>query len=202
MARQVQIRRGTSAQNNSFIGAIGEITMDTTNNTLRVHNGTIAGGTILAKKSEIPDISNLAKKTEIPDISGLAKKSEIPDISNLAKKSDIPNISGIIDYVTAWQKPTSANGYAWYRKYKSGWVEQGGAWTGSIECKNGYECNPSVNLIVKMADGYNVQISIGGTYLIPMGYDRTQTGIKFRIGAYATTRTLTRFTWCAFGMAA
>ena len=24
------------------------------------------------------------------------------------------------------QDPTSANGYTWYRKYKSGWIEQGG----------------------------------------------------------------------------
>lgn len=30
------------------------------------------------------------------------------------------------DYVVDWQVPTSANGYMWYRKYKSGWVEQGG----------------------------------------------------------------------------
>jgi len=30
------------------------------------------------------------------------------------------------DYVIASQTPTSANNYTWYRKYKSGWVEQGG----------------------------------------------------------------------------
>lgn len=30
------------------------------------------------------------------------------------------------DYVVDWQVPTSANDYTWYRKYKSGWVEQGG----------------------------------------------------------------------------
>ena len=33
------------------------------------------------------------------------------------------------DYVVDWQIPTSANGYTWYRKYKSGWVEQGGTVT-------------------------------------------------------------------------
>ncbi len=31
-----------------------------------------------------------------------------------------------IDYVVEWQTPTSDNEYTWYRKYKSGWVEQGG----------------------------------------------------------------------------
>jgi hypothetical protein len=30
------------------------------------------------------------------------------------------------DYVVDFQAPTSANNYTWYRKYKSGWVEQGG----------------------------------------------------------------------------
>ena len=28
--------------------------------------------------------------------------------------------------VIDFQEPTSANNYTWYRKYKSGWVEQGG----------------------------------------------------------------------------
>ena len=34
--------------------------------------------------------------------------------------------SGMIDYVVASQAPTAENNYTWYRKYKSGWVEQGG----------------------------------------------------------------------------
>ena len=58
MSRQIQIRRGTAAENNAFTGAIGEVTMDTTNKTLRVHDGTTAGGTILAKQSELSDITN------------------------------------------------------------------------------------------------------------------------------------------------
>ena len=57
MSRQIQIRRGTAAEHENFTGAIGEITMDTTNNTLRVHDGVIAGGTALAKQSELPDLS-------------------------------------------------------------------------------------------------------------------------------------------------
>ena len=54
MTRQIQIRRGTATENDAFTGAVGEVTMDTTNNTLRIHDGTTPGGTILAKKSEIP----------------------------------------------------------------------------------------------------------------------------------------------------
>ena len=45
MATQVQLRRGTAAQNDAFTGAVGEVTVDTDNDTLRVHDGGTAGGT-------------------------------------------------------------------------------------------------------------------------------------------------------------
>ncbi|MBQ5699969.1 MAG: hypothetical protein IIV74_01590, partial [Alphaproteobacteria bacterium] len=34
--------------------------------------------------------------------------------------------TAVSDYVVQSQTPTSSNNYTWYRKYKSGWVEQGG----------------------------------------------------------------------------
>jgi len=48
----VQLRRGTDTEHSSFTGAEGEVTVDTTNDTLRVHDGTTAGGVRLAKLSE------------------------------------------------------------------------------------------------------------------------------------------------------
>ena len=42
--RRVQFRRGTHAQNDAFTGAVGEITIDTTNDSIRVHDGAFAGG--------------------------------------------------------------------------------------------------------------------------------------------------------------
>ena len=53
MSIQVKFRRGTSTQHNSFTGANGEITVDTTNNTLRVHDGVTVGGIRIAKFSEV-----------------------------------------------------------------------------------------------------------------------------------------------------
>jgi hypothetical protein len=44
MAIQVQWRRGTTAENDAFTGAVGEITVDTTLSNIRVHDGTTAGG--------------------------------------------------------------------------------------------------------------------------------------------------------------
>lgn len=53
MAYAIQRRRGTATEHNSFTGLAGEITVDTTNNTLRVHDGSTAGGHRLAKYAEI-----------------------------------------------------------------------------------------------------------------------------------------------------
>lgn len=54
---EVKLRRGTEAEhettNGGFTGAVGEVTVDTTNDTLRVHNGSTAGGIRLAKLSEV-----------------------------------------------------------------------------------------------------------------------------------------------------
>jgi hypothetical protein len=44
MSTQVQFRRGTTTQNNAFTGAAGEITVDTDVKTIRLHDGTTAGG--------------------------------------------------------------------------------------------------------------------------------------------------------------
>lgn len=92
-ATQVQIRRGTEAENDAFTGAEGEVTMDLTNKQLRVHDGQTKGG------------------------------MKIPNI-----ESTLPANS---DYVIERQEPTAKNGYTWYRLYKSGWVEQGGNFSGN-----------------------------------------------------------------------
>jgi hypothetical protein len=44
MPTTLQFRRGTTAQNAAFTGAVGEITVDTDINTILVHDGSTAGG--------------------------------------------------------------------------------------------------------------------------------------------------------------
>ena len=56
MAIQIQLRQGTTTEHNTFTGAVGEVTVDTTNKTLRVHDGSTVGGTVLAKVSEVPSL--------------------------------------------------------------------------------------------------------------------------------------------------
>ena len=47
-AYAIQFRRGTTTEHNSFTGLAGEVTVDTTKNTVVVHNGSTAGGYALA----------------------------------------------------------------------------------------------------------------------------------------------------------
>ncbi len=49
MATQVQFRRGSTSQHNSFTGAVGEISVNTTTETLHVHDGSTTGGFPLAR---------------------------------------------------------------------------------------------------------------------------------------------------------
>ena len=45
--RTLQILRGTTAQNDAYTGSAGELTMDTTTNELRLHDGSTAGGHVI-----------------------------------------------------------------------------------------------------------------------------------------------------------
>ena len=56
MAIQIQLRQGTTTEHNTFTGAVGEVTVDTTKDTLVVHDGVTVGGTVLAKVSEVPSL--------------------------------------------------------------------------------------------------------------------------------------------------
>ena len=77
---QIQYRRGSQAQNDAFTGALGEITVDTTNRTLRVHDGTTAGGntivttyasqTLLNKTLTGPTITGTLSSTGFINTSG------------------------------------------------------------------------------------------------------------------------------------
>jgi Major tropism determinant N-terminal domain len=59
MAKQLQLRRGSTAQHSSFTGAVGEITIDTDKDTLVVHDGYTQGGEALLRE----DLNNLANNS-------------------------------------------------------------------------------------------------------------------------------------------
>lgn len=60
MAKQVQLRRGTTAQHAAFTGAAGEVTIDTDKNIPVVHNGVKAGGFPVVSQASFDNL-NLAR---------------------------------------------------------------------------------------------------------------------------------------------
>ena len=64
MAKRVQRRRGTTAEHGSFTGAVGEISVDTTKDTIAVHDGSQAGGFPLARE----DMNNVTNRIGITQL--------------------------------------------------------------------------------------------------------------------------------------
>lgn len=61
MAKQLKIRRGTTAEHSTFTGGIAEITVDTNKKTVVVHDGVTAGGNpLLSAATGAVGTSNLA----------------------------------------------------------------------------------------------------------------------------------------------
>lgn len=71
------------------------------------------------------DISTL--RDDVDDLK-TTTQTQSQTITNHTTNLDTLNTrtNGMIDYVVESQAPTAGNNYTWYRKYKSGWVEQGG----------------------------------------------------------------------------
>lgn len=164
-ATQVKRRRGTEAQNNEFTGAEGEITVDLTNMTLRVHDGVTQGGFVVGGGAgrNIGDVFFTARTDTTLNgaVEANGNQYNTTDfdgsdaIGNILSAGKVPYVA-IADFDTAvanngectsfgWdggtvfkvpkingrrlirrQLPTADNNYAWYNLYSDGWVEQGG----------------------------------------------------------------------------
>jgi hypothetical protein len=68
MAKQIQLRRGTEAENNAFTGALAELTVDTTNKALRLHDGVTAGGVALVNNATNQTIAGIKTFTSSPTV--------------------------------------------------------------------------------------------------------------------------------------
>lgn len=164
-ARRLLLKRGSGAENNAYVGMSGEVTVDTDAKTLRVHDGTTAGGVQIARLSDLPEISSA-------------------------------------DYVVAWQNPTEQNNYTWYRKYKSGWVEQG---QGLISINN--STTVLHTLPIEMANSNytvvvtpNMNNSSTGGYSV--GVDEMMSSSFKTRGPSAGSTHVNTFSWYVCGMGA
>ena len=55
----LQLRRGTAAQNAAYTGSVGELTVDTENSILRLHDGSTAGGSAVGSSGITPTFGNI-----------------------------------------------------------------------------------------------------------------------------------------------
>ena len=62
MSKSIQLRRGTTAETNTFTGAVGEVTVDTDKKTVVVHDGTTVGGHPVATRANADGTISLIKK--------------------------------------------------------------------------------------------------------------------------------------------
>ena len=99
--------------------------------------------------------------------------------------------------VVAFQAPTAANNYTWYRKYADGWVEQGGITTSN---------DTTVTFPVAMADtNYSVLSSplnngVADNYVAIYQQNRTTTGV--RLSWSGNVNNPQNIVWQVSGMAA
>jgi len=108
----LQLRRGTTAEHSSFTGAVGEITVNTTKDTLVVHDGSTQGGFEIAladlSNTSAITLSNLSAGTGISynnstgeisaDTATMATKSYVD--TQVQSKDDLSELSGTTDDVT------------------------------------------------------------------------------------------------------
>lgn len=165
MARQIQIRRGSAAQHESFTGAVGEITMDTTNTTLRLHDGVTPGGHTIGATAALPDG---------------------------------------IDFVVDSQLPTAENNYTWYRKYQSGWIEQGGVNNdgGSVVFPVAMaDKNYTITAIPKAFSSFE---NVGNLTINLLGQSKTTTSFSLQVrwNGGGISAQQSKYDWVIHGMAA
>jgi len=71
MSTEVRWRRGTTAQHASFVGALGEITVDTDKKVIVTHDGVTAGGFPGSTGASVEGKANSGANSDITSLSGL-----------------------------------------------------------------------------------------------------------------------------------
>lgn len=87
-------------------------------------------------------------------------------------------VENLLDYVVAFQSPTAENNYTWYRKYKSGWVEQGGVFSDIYDSYTTEQVSLPITMLDSNYCGYVTSFANGSAYT-PRFITKTRTNITF-----------------------
>ena len=104
MSTQVRLRGGTTAEHSSFTGAEREVTVDTTLDTLVVHDGVTAGGITLAKLSDVSSPPGAINASNISTSGTITSTGSITSSNNITASN---SISG--NNITASNNITATN---------------------------------------------------------------------------------------------
>lgn len=106
MAKQLQLRRGTTAEHSSFTGEVGELTIDTDKDTAVVHDNYQAGGFPLLRE----DLNNLAAGSiNVSKIAASGSYGQVLQVNDAANGIEIAE-TGVVSCQTftasgTWTKP-------------------------------------------------------------------------------------------------
>ena len=89
MSTQVRLRGGTTAEHSSFTGAEREVTVDTTLDTLVVHDGVTAGGITLAKLSDVSSPPGAINASNINTTGTITSTGSITSSNNITASNSI-----------------------------------------------------------------------------------------------------------------
>jgi hypothetical protein len=97
MATEIKFRRGTTTQHNTFTGALGEVTVDTTKKTLVVHDGVTPGGQPLPTTASNTPSDNSVSTVKIQDNAVTTSKIADNAVTNAKMADNSINTIEIVD---------------------------------------------------------------------------------------------------------
>lgn len=104
MARQIQLRRGTTSQHSTFTGALGEVTVDTDKDVVVVHDGSTAGGFPAVKATSLATVATTGSYSDLSGTPSLATVattgaygdlSGTPSLATVATTGAYSDLSGL-----------------------------------------------------------------------------------------------------------
>lgn len=157
MSTAVQLRRGTTTQHASFTGAVGEVTVDTTKDTVVVHDGTTVGGYPLVKESD--------KGVTVVQQTSAVGSADIPT-GTTAQRDGSPQ-TGYFRFNTSLSKFEGYNGSAWGAV--GGGATGGGADAVFIENDQTVTTNYTISTNKNAGTFGPITINSGVTVTVPSG---------------------------------
>lgn len=166
MSTAIQFRRGTTVQHSTFVGANGEMTVDTTKKVVVIHDGITAGGFPMASEAALAlKVSTSAVGVTVVGQTSATGSAKLP-VGTTAQRDGTP-ATGYVRY------NTTLNIFEGYGA--SGWSQIGGGATGAPGNAVFFENDQAVTADYTITTGKNamsagpITINNGVTVTVPNG---------------------------------